>query len=123
MSTVGLCFTISHASSLIPTQEVTVKNTVVMTQIFPAKNLTRYKKPEQFLQIFDKPLVRIPLQEMPLEPFKQPKKKNQFFEMATVFNDKLQQLISSFTVSEPNYHVMSSDSQHAGQRVCNESKT
>lgn len=107
----------------MPAQEVTVNKTVVMTQIFPAKNLTRYKKPEQFLQIFDKPLVRIPLQEMPLVPFKQPKKKNQFFEMATIFNDKLQQLMSTFTVSEPNFHVMSSDTQHANQKACNESKT
>lgn len=103
MSVLGLCFTISHAATLLPVEENIVESKmIVMTQIFPVTQSNSYRKPEQFGRIFDKPLVRIPLDELPLQNFKQSRKKNEFFELATVFNDKLQQLIASIKFSANN---------------------
>lgn len=100
MSVLGLCFTISHAATILPVEENIVESKmIVMTQIFPVTQSNSYRKPEQFGRIFDKPLVRIPLDELPLQNFKQQRKKNEFFELATVFNDKLQQLIASIKYS------------------------
>ncbi len=100
MSVLGLGFTISQAATISPAKiNIVESEMIVMTQIFPTTNDKEYRKYEQYGRIFDKPLVRIPLEELPSRGLNQPRKKNQVFELATVFNDKLQQLIASMKPS------------------------
>ena len=64
---------------------------------------------QSFAQMFDKPLLRVPIgmkrvgAESSLNT--KPPKTSDFFALATVLNDKLQQLIAKFTHSSPNYSV------------------
>ncbi|WP_286262631.1 hypothetical protein [Thalassotalea atypica] len=121
LSTLGVCFTLSHAASISATQDVEAPKMVVMTQIFPITNNQEFKDPQSFLQVFDKPLVRIPMATPPSEQFKQARKKNQFFELATVFNDKLQQFIADINL--PIYENKDVEGEKglrhvAGQKTC-----
>ncbi|REL27867.1 hypothetical protein DXX93_15760 [Thalassotalea euphylliae] len=67
-----------------------------------------------FAQRFDKPLLQVPIVRVPIgmkrigaetELKPKPPKTNDFLTLATVLNDKLQQLIAKFTHSSPSYSV------------------
>lgn len=60
---------------------------------------------ETFAQIFDKPLVKIPLNDIPSYEMNKTEKNSIFFAVSTLLNDKLQQLIAKFTQSSPSYSL------------------
>ncbi|WP_448213755.1 hypothetical protein [Colwellia sp. MEBiC06753] len=126
LSTVGLCSTVASSSvtAAIPTyfdkmysdqtyanQKYSEQNFVVVNKVTAITQLNTHGqinnvfKQETFAQMFDKPLVRIPLDNLPMQATKKASKKNEFFALATVFNDKLQQLIAKLTQSSPSYSV------------------
>lgn len=105
LSAASLCFAISHAASIVseqPSEQSSDKlQLVVTTQIYPITNqFPKYRQPSKFIQVFDKPLIRIPLTNEIEEHFTAISNKNSFYQMATIFNDKLQQLIAYFKDSK-----------------------
>ncbi|REL32126.1 hypothetical protein [Thalassotalea euphylliae] len=123
LSTVGLCFAVSHAAPTISDKEevkyfvikkvsITTAPVISANKHFDAlrgvESSTLFQR-EVFAQMFDKPLVRIPLDQQYIADSQvaksKPQKTNDFFALATVLNDKLQQFIAKFTQSSPSYSV------------------
>lgn len=123
LSTASLCFAVSHAAPSISHKEeakffvikkvsITTGPAIKANKHFDAlQNVqsTTVFQHEIFAQMFNKPLVRIPLDQQHIAESQAPKtkqqKSNNFFAIATVLNDKLQQLIAKFTQSSPSYSV------------------
>ncbi|MFD2164650.1 hypothetical protein ACFSJY_00095 [Thalassotalea euphylliae] len=108
LSTVSTCFTVSKATAGVPEQpeyDIVLINKYTSTSQFD-KDIgapTNIVATESFAQIFDKPLVRIPLDDVMTST--KAFKKSELFELATVLNDKIQQLIALFTQDSPSYSV------------------
>ncbi|NMP31009.1 hypothetical protein HII17_05470 [Thalassotalea sp. M1531] len=109
VSSASLCFTVSHAIAAVP--QAADYNLVIVNKYTSVKSYNDFGvsdslyATEKFAQIFDKPLVKIPLDEKVINHMSPVAKKSDFFALATVFNDKLQQLIASFTHSTPSYSM------------------
>lgn len=98
---IGFFCTISSASASDVSKQIKLDSNLVMqVSAFPqgeseGKSNRLLMGSQSFGQVSNKPLLRIPLKES--EEFIVPTrvKSNDIFELATIFNDKLQQLIAS----------------------------
>lgn len=110
LSTAGLCLSISQPATAMPKNVdynlvIVNKYSSVSSRDGDFSSNTDLFTTETFAQIFDKPLVKIPLDNTPVYPSNRITKSTDFFALATVFNDKLQQLIAKITQSSPSYSV------------------
>jgi len=106
LSSAGLCFTVSHALAAVP--QIASNHLVIVnkyTSIDGAELSSTLYATEKFAQIFDKPLVKIPLNTNFQAKVSYPAKKSELFELTTVLNDKLQKLIANFTHKSPSYSI------------------
>lgn len=116
LSVLALCCSVSYAKANASAHEISRMQHVYALPKLSSEGISRIQpKPfNSFGQMLDKPLLRIPLNESPLFKKSLPSKKNEFFEMANIFNDKLQQLMVSIQnglSNESSEHLpLSSDS-------------
>ncbi len=99
----GLCCSISNASASASAPN-TIKNSVVYSYALPAghsegRSIKATFNKSSFEVMNDKPLLRIPQQEMVEYIPKKTARRNDIFELAVIFNDKLQQFLS--VISQP----------------------
>ncbi|WDE13176.1 hypothetical protein [Thalassomonas haliotis] len=118
LSTLGLCGIVSSASANAPAeQKVKVISQIVKVYTMPARltgntssqlNIARDASLVSLGQLLSKPLLQLPVRQGQRFISKPVEKKNQFFEIANIFNDKLQQFISTFNAKENNafFHDM-----------------
>ena len=97
ISVLALCCSVSYAKANSTAHELSRMQHVYALPKLSSEGISRVKPKHfnSFGQMLDKPMLRIPLNESPLFKKSLPSKKNEFFEMATIFNDKLQQLMAS----------------------------
>jgi len=124
LSAASLCCAISHAASVTSEPSTAKLQLVVTTQIYPIANqFPQYRQSSKFIQVYEKPLVRIPLTQEIEEHFTDIKQKNSFFQMATIFNDKLQQIIAYFNGSaQASAQVKMIPNQVSDKKTCNSAK-
>lgn len=102
MAVFGVCSSISYASANAPKQ-VSFSTEINVSQLQPlpvsatqGNSLTFSFNQPHFERVIDKPLLRIPeFKANEYIPRKVPRR-NDIFEFATIFNDKLQQFLSLF---------------------------
>lgn len=108
---IGLCGTISNASANDVSKQIRLDpKFVVQVHALPkSSNEGRSNSlligTQSFGQVTNKPLLRIPLKETDEYIIQKRVKSNNIFELATIFNDKLQQFIASlgsFMMSKAN---------------------
>ena len=105
LSTLGLCGIISSASANAPVDnKIKVISQIVKVYNMPTKrsNSLQLTIPRDLGltslgQLLTKPLLQLPINRTAAYPMTPVKKKNQLFEMANIFNDKLQQFISTLS--------------------------
>ncbi|MAG77040.1 MAG: hypothetical protein CL811_09790 [Colwelliaceae bacterium] len=111
LSSAGLCLSVSHSAAAQPQLvEATYKgNSYIIVNKYTSVNSadrdissSNLFNTESFAQIFDKPLVKIPLDEIPEAEIKAPKSDG-LFAITTLLNDRLQQFIASITHTKPSY--------------------
>ncbi|WDE04043.1 hypothetical protein SG34_022160 [Thalassomonas viridans] len=110
LSTLGLCGIVSSAWANPPTEpKVKIVSQIVKVYTMPVRltasnsqplNITRDNGLVSLGQLLTKPLLRLPVNRGETFITKPIEKKNQFFEIANIFNDKLQQFISAFSNKE-----------------------
>lgn len=105
LSTIGLCCTISYAAALKPMKSFDEQQ-FTTSQVFAVKVVQKTSMPQLaetknllVANILNKPLLSLTVNEQPELKAIAPIKKNEFFEVAAIFNDKLQQFISYFDSS------------------------
>lgn len=109
LSALGLCCTISHAAPKVIASETEqmplfAMNHALSETSFQELNIDYLTKNDAFEQLMGMPLARISLSNKSIETTDSltkniTHKKNEFFEMTTQFNDKLQQIIASIEKS------------------------
>jgi len=105
LTSLGLCCTISYASAILPLKsfdEQKFQSQKVISLSLSNKQtlITSIPGNKKVTSILNKPLLMLEVNESPLMKPVVPGKKNEFFEIASIFNDKLQQFISSFSSNE-----------------------
>jgi len=110
LSTLGLCGMISSASATPPAEaKVKIVSQIVKVYTMPVRlqentggqlTLTPDNGLVSLGQLLTKPLLPLPVNREEMFIAKPIEKKNQFFEIANIFNDKLQQFISAFASKE-----------------------
>lgn len=110
LTTLGLCGIVSSASANAPAeQKVKVISQIVKVYTMPARltgnagsplNIARESSLVSLGQLLSKPLLQLPVSQGQHFSTKPIEKKNQLFEIANIFNDKLQQFISTFGAKE-----------------------
>ena len=132
LSTIGLCSTISHAADKSFIIKTANKSTNVST-LQVVKFIHEGSKQISLLnintvdEITNKPLLNlyssIAAEYIPEQKFI---KKNEMFELATIFNDKLQQILAKFSSDESpqnNNHFINSDKPSNNNSInCNTTK-
>ena len=123
-SMIGLCFTVSHAATTVDYTDnaqfkFVVVNKLKVNTFDEDLNDSSLFTTETFAQMFNKPLVKIPLNDDAIDGLKKPIKKSTLSALAMVFNDKLQKLVSVFdsnSLTEQNSPVL----KHANAtKTCN----
>jgi len=129
ISTVGLNFTIACASANLKFTQ-SVNDEVNISQVFSLpklKNIDRAATPlsqlDPFNLLLNRPLLRFPLNEVPNIKPNNPSKKNQIFEIASIFNDKLQQMFSSIHLPVTGTKVTAVTASKTIKRNCRASKS
>ncbi|WP_281556491.1 hypothetical protein [Thalassomonas sp. RHCl1] len=110
LSTLGLCGIVSSASANAPAEpKVKVISQIVKVYTMPVRlagntgsplNITRDSDLVSLGQLLTQPLLQLPVSQGEHFIAKPIEKKNQLFEIANIFNDKLQQFISGFSAKE-----------------------
>lgn len=102
LTTLGLCCTISYAAALKPMKSFDEQQ-FKSNQVFTVKVVHKTSMPKLadtknllVANVLNKPLLSLTVNEQPELKAISPIKKNEFFEVAAIFNDKLQQFISYF---------------------------
>jgi hypothetical protein len=110
LSTAGMCLSVSNLAVAKP--EADEFNYVIVNKYSTSSTADKDLLPstdlfttESFAQIFDKPLVKIPLDNIPAYRTGNSGKSSNFFAISTLLNDKLQQLIAKFTQNTPSYSL------------------
>ena len=102
LSTLGLCCTISYAASLKPMksfdEQLLASNQIVALKVVQQTNMPQLIKTKRMVvsNILNKPLLSLTTNDSSVLKTGAPVKKNEFFEVAAIFNDKLQQFLSYF---------------------------
>lgn len=127
LSAASLCFAMSSASANMVKEGFELRhNIIVINSITPiAKpqgvgDLSFSSNTKPFGQLLDKPFAQLPLSKQPVEQLKRPTKKNEFFALATLFNDKLQQMLASFS---PSASIKSDEKKDAVAHANSKGKT
>jgi len=92
LTAIGLSFTVSHAATNQVDSALKVPETKLVLQTWSpveSESGTILKA-----QMLDVPMLKMLQDELPVQAFQPQEKRNRFFEFATVFDDKLQQLMS-----------------------------
>lgn len=129
ISSVGLSSTIACASANL-TFTQSVNDEVIVSQIFSLpklKNINKAAAPlsqlDPFNLLLNKPLLRFPLNEVPNIKPSNPSKKNQVFEIASIFNDKLQQIFASIQLPATEETVTAVTASKTVNSNCRASKS
>lgn len=107
LSSAGLCLSVSHSAAAQP-KLVEANSYIIVNKYTSVNNFDRdisssnLFNTESFAQIFDKPLVKIPLDEIP-EAKITDQKSDGLFAITTLLNDRLQQFIANITQTKPSY--------------------
>ncbi len=111
LSSAGLCLSVSHSAAAQPklVEATNEANSYIIVNKYTSVNnfnrdisSSNLFNTESFAQIFDKPLVKIPLDEIP-EAKITDQKSDGLFAITTLLNDRLQQFIANITQTKPSY--------------------
>lgn len=104
LSTFGLCGIVAAASPNSPVDnKVKIIRQIVKVYTMPGKperNSNQELNLVSFAQLLSSPILNIPMNQQPDFSVKPLEKKNQLFEMANIFNDKLQRIMSVFSTNK-----------------------
>ena len=104
LSAVSLNCTLSFASSDFSAEKVVSQQLAIVQHAIIDNSLNATFIVNSYERMLNKPLLIIPVNEVHgIRPISFNKKGNELFEFVTVFNDKLQQLISIFDNTSTTY--------------------
>ena len=115
LTTLGLCCTISNASAISPAVQIksqfaiTYQTQGLLITSQASTNLLTSNE-NAFANLLTKPLARLASNEIPEAIPVSSGKKNEFFEIAAIFNDKLQQFIAHFQRADDSHAAVKTKS-------------
>mgnify|MGYP000568749306 CR=1 FL=1 len=115
LTTLGLCCTISNASALSPADKIEgqmlasyqVQGLLITNQ---ADTQLLASHEDAFANLLTKPLARLASNVVPEATPIATGKKNEFFEIAAIFNDRLQQFIAHFQKADDSHAAAKTES-------------